>query len=75
MTGIPGEHVWPGQIQQLIKMTYVNPALAINTYFKIILMTTLAFVAAYNKSLRYHCSLAYLPAILYLLFMHWYFIM
>ncbi|ACU60598.1 GMC family oxidoreductase N-terminal domain-containing protein [Chitinophaga pinensis] len=56
--GVLGEHAWPGQVQQLIKMTYANPALAINTYFKIILMTTLAFVAAYNKSLRYHCSLA-----------------
>ena len=56
--GILGDHVWPGQIQALIKMTYVNPALAINTYFKIILMTTLAFLAAYNKSLRYHCSIA-----------------
>lgn len=58
ITGVLGERAWPEAAQQLIRMTYANPALAINTYFKIVLMTTLAFVAAFNKSLRYHCSLA-----------------
>ena len=41
----------------LIWMTYRNPVLAINTYFKISLMIMLAFTGAFNKSLRYYCCL------------------
>ncbi|MDP4218260.1 MAG: GMC family oxidoreductase N-terminal domain-containing protein [Bacteroidota bacterium] len=41
----------------LVWMTYRNPALAINTYFKISLMIMLAFTGAFNKSLRYYCCL------------------
>lgn len=52
-----GSAPWPAQVRTLIQMTYQNPALAINTYFKISLMIMLAFTAAYNKSLRYYCCL------------------
>jgi choline dehydrogenase-like flavoprotein len=58
--GILGSAPWPTQIATLIDMTYANPALAINTYFKITLMIILAFTAAYNKNLRYYCALGLL---------------
>lgn len=55
--GILGVKPWPEGIGQLIDMTYKNPALAINTYFKIGLMTFLAFLGAYNKNLRYYSAI------------------
>jgi hypothetical protein len=58
--GLLGSGAWPGKIAQLITMTYDNPALAINTYFKITLMIILAFIGAYNKSLRFYACLAML---------------
>ncbi|QQS35115.1 MAG: GMC family oxidoreductase N-terminal domain-containing protein [Ignavibacteriales bacterium] len=57
LAGILGAAPWPEGIAGLINMTYENPALAINTYFKIILMTMLAFLGAYNKNLRFHSAL------------------
>lgn len=57
LLGILGGKSWPDQIANLIKMTNENPALAINTYFKILLMTSLAFLGAYNINLRYHASI------------------
>ncbi len=53
--GALGASVWPPQAQQLIVMTYANPALGINTFSKITLMVLLAFVGAYNKEVRWHC--------------------
>jgi hypothetical protein len=58
--GLLGSGSWPGKVGDLIKMTYDNPALAINTYFKISLMIILAFIGAYNKSLRFYSCLAML---------------
>jgi hypothetical protein len=58
--GLLGPGAWPKGVADLISMTYENPALAINTYFKITLMIILAFTAAYNKSLRYYACLALL---------------
>ena len=57
LIGILGAKPWPSGIANLIDMTYQNPALAINTYFKIGLMTFLAFLGAYNINLRYHCAI------------------
>jgi hypothetical protein len=57
LVGILGASVWPEQAQQLINMTYVNPALAINTFSKISLMALLAFIGAYNRNVRWHATL------------------
>ncbi|HLG32101.1 MAG TPA: GMC family oxidoreductase N-terminal domain-containing protein, partial [Ignavibacteriaceae bacterium] len=57
LLGILGTKPWPEGIAGLIRMTYENPALAINTYFKIGLMTLLAFIGAYNKNLRYYSAI------------------
>lgn len=56
--GLLGSAIWPEGIRNLIDMTYANPALAINTYFKISLMIMLAFTGAYNVNLRFHTCLA-----------------
>jgi hypothetical protein len=53
-----GSNSWPDKIKQLIDMTYLNPALAINTYAKISLMIFLTILGAYNKKLRFHSCLA-----------------
>jgi choline dehydrogenase-like flavoprotein len=53
--GALGASVWPTQAQQLIVMTYANPALGINTFSKISLMVLLAFIGAYNPKVRWHC--------------------
>jgi|SRR5450432_168689 len=58
--GLFGQAAWPEGIAKLIYLTYDNPALAINTYFKITLMIILAFMGAYNKSLRYYACIALL---------------
>jgi hypothetical protein len=55
--GSLGSAPWPSSVATLMDMTYANPALAINTYFKITLMIILAFTAAFNKNLRYYCCL------------------
>ncbi len=60
LLGLLGKGAWPGGIANLIGMTYENPALAINTYFKITLMIILAFIAAFNKDLRYYACIALL---------------
>src|SRR5450631_995743 len=60
LLGKLGPGAWPKGVADLIGMTYQNPALAINTYFKITLMIILAFTAAYNKSLRYYACIALL---------------
>jgi|GEM_PF-744345 choline dehydrogenase-like flavoprotein len=49
-----GAAAWPTPIAFLINTTYENPALAINTYIKICVMIALAFIGAYNKSLRFY---------------------
>jgi hypothetical protein len=55
--GLAGSLPWQAGIKNLIDMTYTNPALAINTYFKIALMIMLTFIGAYNRSLRFYaCS-------------------
>jgi len=53
--GLLGSKPWPAGMAHLIDVTYSNPVLAINTYFKITLMVVLAFTAAYNRTLRYYC--------------------
>ncbi|MBK8551023.1 MAG: hypothetical protein IPL53_08185 [Ignavibacteria bacterium] len=53
--GILGHTPWPPEIGDLIKMTYDNPALAINTYSKIGMMILFTFIGAYNINVRYYC--------------------
>ncbi|MEZ0542864.1 GMC family oxidoreductase N-terminal domain-containing protein [Fibrella arboris] len=60
LLGLLGYSSWPQAAQDLVAMTYQNPALAINTFFKIALMTMLGFLGAYNPKLRYHACLALL---------------
>ncbi|WP_426672143.1 GMC family oxidoreductase N-terminal domain-containing protein [Mucilaginibacter sp. McL0603] len=52
--GLAGSLPWPDSIKSLIDLTYANPALAINTFFKITVMIMLTFIAAYNRSLRFY---------------------
>jgi hypothetical protein len=77
--GLTGSSPWgnsPNGPNHLIEMTYWNPALAINTYFKISLMIMLAFTGAFNKSLRYYCCLGlftgHLVSTIYSLVFHFY---
>ena len=60
LLGLLGSGSWPKGIANLLILTYRNPALAINTYFKIGLMIMLSFLAAYNKKLRFHACLGLL---------------
>lgn len=60
LVGLLGAGPWPKGMADLIELTYLNPALAINTYFKIGLMITLTFLAAYNRKLRFHACLGLL---------------
>jgi choline dehydrogenase-like flavoprotein len=58
--GMAGNGAWPGGMRHLIVVTYSNTALAINTFFKISLMSVLAFAGAYNKAIRYYCCIGLL---------------
>ena len=60
LIGLLGVAPWPEQIRTMLTMTYANPALTINTFIKLTLMITLAFIGAHNVGLRWHCSLALL---------------
>ena len=60
LIGFFGYSTWPQGLQNLVVMTYQNPALAINTFFKIALMTILGFLGAYNPKVRYYACLALL---------------
>ncbi|MBS1518493.1 MAG: GMC family oxidoreductase N-terminal domain-containing protein [Bacteroidetes bacterium] len=55
LLGMLGSSPWPEQIADLISMTYVNPALAVNTFSKIGIMILLTFIGAYNIKARYYC--------------------
>jgi choline dehydrogenase-like flavoprotein len=58
--GLLGKEPWPTHVRDLLGMSYANPALAINTIVKITIMVNLAFIGAYNASLRYHTSIVLL---------------
>jgi len=53
--GIFGHTPWPPAVGDLIKMTYDNPALAVNTFSKIGMMILFTFIGAYNINVRYYC--------------------
>jgi hypothetical protein len=57
LLGLPGTAPWPKQAQDLLDMTYANPALTINTFIKITIIVVLSFLGADNVRLRLHCSL------------------
>ena len=56
--GVLGTSPWPAQVSGLMAMTYANPALAMNTYGKVGIMVLLAFIGAYNVTVRWHSTLA-----------------
>jgi choline dehydrogenase-like flavoprotein len=55
-SGLLGVAVFPGPVRELLGMTYQNPALAIHTLIKILLVVDLAFLGAYNRELRFHTA-------------------
>ena len=60
LVGILGASPWPAQAQQLLVMTYQNPALGIDTFSKISLMVLLAFIGAYHRNVRWYATLGLL---------------
>jgi hypothetical protein len=60
LMGVLGASPWPAQAQQLLVMTYQNPALGINTFSKISLMVLLAFIGAYHRNVRWYATLGLL---------------
>lgn len=60
LLGALGSTPYPEPLETMIRMTYENAAIAINTYMKLVLMAMLAMIGAYNKELRYHTSLGLL---------------
>jgi len=55
--GGTGFHAFPKSVQDLLKMSYENPGLTINTFMKIVTMSMVAFIGAYNRALRWHMGL------------------
>jgi choline dehydrogenase-like flavoprotein len=60
LLGALGSSPYPAALRPLVDQTYENVPLAINTYVKLILMFSLATIAAYNPKLRFHSALAML---------------
>ncbi|HET6510556.1 MAG TPA: GMC family oxidoreductase N-terminal domain-containing protein, partial [Candidatus Kapabacteria bacterium] len=60
LLGALGSTPYPEQLAQMVRMSYENVPLAINTYIKLVIMGLLAMIGAYNKELRYHTALALL---------------
>ena len=60
LVGLVGITPFPAAAQVMLKMSYENPALLINTFSKILIMTVLALTGAYNRNLRWHCALGLL---------------
>ncbi|HET6511482.1 MAG TPA: FAD-dependent oxidoreductase [Candidatus Kapabacteria bacterium] len=60
LLGALGSTPYPEPLATMIRMSYENVMLAINTYIKLVLMAVLAMVGAYNRELRYHTALALL---------------
>ena len=58
--GLLGTAPWPTEARDVLLQTYANPALTVNTIIKISIMVNLAFIGAYNPSLRFHTSLVLL---------------
>jgi hypothetical protein len=56
LIGAMGSTPYPEPLRNIVKMTYENAAISINTYMKIVLMAMLAMIGAYNKELRFHTS-------------------
>ncbi len=57
LIGLLGTTPYPEQLRGMLDMTYLNPALMINSLIKISLMFVLLFIGAYNKTLRWYCVL------------------
>ncbi len=54
---------WPAQLRDLFEVTwYGNPVLAAHTVGKIVLMGSIAFVGAFNRRMRFTCTLVLLIA-------------
>ncbi|MBL0332017.1 MAG: GMC family oxidoreductase [Chlorobi bacterium] len=48
---------YPIELVKFLDLTFSNPALTINTITKLALMSTLCFIGAYNKNLRWHVAI------------------
>lgn len=51
---------WPAFAQEAQKIIYDNPAMAMNTFGRIGIVTLLAFIGAYNRQVRWHVALVLL---------------
>jgi choline dehydrogenase-like flavoprotein len=62
LVGLLGTAAYPEQLRDMLEMTYLNPALMINSLVKLSLMFVVLFIGAYNKELRWYCILIVLYA-------------
>ncbi|HUF10521.1 MAG TPA: GMC family oxidoreductase N-terminal domain-containing protein [Rhodothermales bacterium] len=58
--GFFGTSPWPPAVGDMLRQSFENPALTINTMIKVAIMGALALAGAYNLALRFHTSLALL---------------
>jgi len=59
-TGGVNQNIWPKGIQKLIDATYKNPIHGLNFMGKMVMMSLLGLIGAYNKPFRWYCTLALL---------------
>ncbi|TNF24208.1 MAG: GMC family oxidoreductase [Deltaproteobacteria bacterium] len=52
-----GHEGWGAAVDDVLGQTFINPAMAINTFIKLSIMVALLFAAAYNARLRFHTAL------------------
>lgn len=57
LIGLLGTAPYPEQLRDMLDMTYLNPALMINSLVKLSLMFIVLFIGAYNRELRWYCIL------------------
>jgi len=57
LVGLLGTAAYPEQLREMLEMTYLNPALMINSLVKLSLMFVVLFIGAYNTELRWYCIL------------------
>ena len=60
LLGALGAASWPEWIASVLRTTYANPALTLNTYGQVGIMVLLAFIGAFNVRLRWYSTLALL---------------
>jgi choline dehydrogenase-like flavoprotein len=58
LLGALGSSPYPEPLRNVVRMTYENPAISLNTYAKLVLMAMLCMIGAYNKEMRFHAGVA-----------------